>query len=165
MVTCLLLVCECIIVRLTATWTHYERVYVLLCCNKGDDECHSLGHLLQHLYFVQMCDEWEQQLVSQLTVTEVQFCQSFRGVEHLDQSPTGPLIQLGVTQIQLSSQSFTQGQGPPHCIPLTVYRDQTQQLEEDSFTDSKQEKQRREQSNMNVTWLLYGSGSSVLILT
>lgn len=88
-----------------------------------------------------MCDEREQQLVSELTVTQVQLCQHFREVQHLGQTCTGPLIQCGVTEVQLSTQGSTQGHCPSHCVPLTAHRNQGHQLEEDSFTGSKQENQ------------------------
>lgn len=118
---------------------------------------------------MQMCDEREQQLVSELTVTEVQLCQPFTRVQHLDQSPTGPLIQRAVTEIQLSTQGSTQGHRPPHCVPLTVHRNQRQQLEEDSFTDSKQDKQSKEKLsgciNTSVNELLSGLDSSVVFPT
>jgi len=105
---------------------------------------------------VQMCDELEQQLVSELTVTEVQLCQIFTNVQHPEQSSTEPLIQGGVTQIQLSTQGSAQELRPSHCVPLTVHRKQGQQLEEDSLTDPEQEEQSRLLgcSSMNVNKLV-----------
>lgn len=93
---------------------------------------------------MQMCDECEQQLVRELTVTQVQFCQSFREVQHQGQSSTDPLIQWGVTEVQLSTQGSTQGLCPFRRVPLTVHRNQGHQLEEDGFTGSEQDQQRRD---------------------
>ena len=106
----------------------------------------TVWHSLQDLDFVQMCDECEQQLVSELTVTEVQLCQPVREVQHLGQTFTGTLIQCGVTEVQLSTQGSTQGLSPSHCVPLTAPRNQWHQLEEDSFTGSEQDEQSKEQT-------------------
>ena len=95
-----------------------------------------------------MCDECEQQLVSELTVTEVQLCQPLREVQHPGQSFTGALIQCGVTEVQFSTQGSKQGLSPSNCVPVTAPRNQGHQLEEDSFTGSEQDKQSKEQTMM-----------------
>lgn len=95
-----------------------------------------------------MWDESGQQLVRELTVTQVQLFQPFRAVQHQGQSSTGPLIQCGVTEVQLSTQGSTQGHCSSHGVPLSVHRHQGHQLEEDSFTGSKQENQSKKQTVM-----------------
>ena len=126
------------------THTHTENNYNYIYCCMWTD-----WYSLQDLDFVQMCEEWKQQLVSELTVTQVQFCQPFRDVQQMSQSSTGPLIQCGVTEVQFSTQGSTQGLRPPHCVSVSVHRNQGHQLEDDSLTGSEQENQNKEQTGQD----------------
>ncbi|KAF3857011.1 hypothetical protein F7725_008870 [Dissostichus mawsoni] len=100
-----------------ATWTRGPSFPRL----RPDDTARTRVTVLisRDLYFVQLRAECEQQLVSELAVTEVQLCQLFREVQHQGQGCTGPLIQ-----------------------------NQGHQLQEDSFTGSEQEKQSKEQTDV-----------------
>lgn len=88
---------------------------------------------------MQLWDQYVQQLVSELTVTQVQLCQTFRRVQQPSQTAAGPLIQCGVTEVQFSIQSSPQRLCTFERVPLTVQRDQGHQLQEDGFTGSEQE--------------------------
>ncbi len=107
-----------------------------------------LCNSLQSLGFVQM---WQQRLhavISEFTVTEIQFCQSFRIFQKQSQLFTSSLVHLSVTEVHLSSQSPWKSLSTPQRASLRCINT-SQTLQQQRFTTADEKKENR-RTNMNV---------------